>query len=348
MAEVRPITTDTFIFCFVRMNPPTPGHLELIKKIIYKAIELDTKKVYVLLSTTVDEKNPLVCESEPVDEDEGEDAVEGASDQFESLHKKPILKKMIAKFKQGLIHEEQNPENIPKLQQLTIIVRCAYGNPFRTIYSILTKDFETIDKINIFFIVGRDRVEFLDSVADQLIVQDKINTIDGLIIERSGMKALLERPDIDTPISEISKDSLSASYVRKLVKHQKIEQFIELYTPYLSPPNIRLLFETIQRGLPPTTHVPVQTEATGTPTLMSAEVPDPVSKYFEGEHAPLFYTTEQKQAERTRREEERARKEVERAKRAEEKKRVKTTKSEGGKRKKTIKYKNNKRKSRRF
>ena len=31
---------NTFIFSFVRMNPPTPGHLLLIETMINKAIEL--------------------------------------------------------------------------------------------------------------------------------------------------------------------------------------------------------------------------------------------------------------------------------------------------------------------
>ena len=40
--------SNTFIFCFVRMNPPTPGHIELIKTLINKAIELKTEKIYII------------------------------------------------------------------------------------------------------------------------------------------------------------------------------------------------------------------------------------------------------------------------------------------------------------
>jgi hypothetical protein len=320
-AEVRPIIIDTFIFCIVRMNPPTPGHLDLVKKLIYKAIELNTKNVYILLTTTTNEKNPLVCEP-------------NLMDAVESLYKKPVLEEMILNFKQQLMRED--PANEPKLQQLNVIVRCAYKNPFETIYSILTTDFESVDKINIFFIVGRDRANFLDSVADQLIVKDKINTIDGLILDRSGMGDLLERPDIlDIELKDIPLHALSASYVRKLVKHNKREKFVELYSSYLSDPNE--LFNAIQRKL----HLFSETatpgaEASARPGLEASEPPQ--SKYFEGEHAPLFYTPEQKREETERREEQKARK-------AEEKARKKPKSEKGGKR--TKKYKKNKRKSRR-
>ena len=330
-AEDRPITIETFIFSFVRMNPPTPGHLELVKKLIYKAIELNAKKVYILLSTTVDGKNPIQCE--PTSETISPES-----------YKKSILEEMIVNFKQQLMAEDQNPENIPKLERLNVIVRCVYGNPFGTIHSILANEFPDIDKINMFVIVGRDRAHFLDSIAEQIIIQDKINTIDGLILERTGMNELLERPDIlEIPIENITNNALSASYVRKLVKHGKDEKFTQLYIPYLSEP--QKLFDTIQSKLPTVeTTIPGQAEATGTPTP-TEEFVQPQSKYFEREHLPMFYTTEQKHTERTRREEERARREEERARKAEEKKRVKTKKSEGG-RKRT--RKNKRKTNRRF
>lgn len=55
---------NTFIFSFVRMNPPTPGHLSLIKSMIDKAIELKTNSVYIITSSSLDGKNPLPCSRE--------------------------------------------------------------------------------------------------------------------------------------------------------------------------------------------------------------------------------------------------------------------------------------------
>jgi hypothetical protein len=57
---------NTFIFSFVRMNPPTPGHLSLIKTMIDKAIELNVNKVYIITSSSLDGKNPLPCSSDAI------------------------------------------------------------------------------------------------------------------------------------------------------------------------------------------------------------------------------------------------------------------------------------------
>jgi hypothetical protein len=52
--EYRP--DNTFIFSFVRMNPPTPGHLVLIKNLIDKAVELGSEKAYIITSSSIDGK----------------------------------------------------------------------------------------------------------------------------------------------------------------------------------------------------------------------------------------------------------------------------------------------------
>ena len=57
---------NTFIFSFVRMNPPTPGHLELIKTMIDKAIDLGVDKAYVITSSSLDGKNPLEYDKQTI------------------------------------------------------------------------------------------------------------------------------------------------------------------------------------------------------------------------------------------------------------------------------------------
>jgi hypothetical protein len=48
------------IFTVARMNPPTPGHFELIKKMFEEAIHYGVKKIYIILSSKTDDfKNPL-------------------------------------------------------------------------------------------------------------------------------------------------------------------------------------------------------------------------------------------------------------------------------------------------
>jgi len=53
---------NTIVFTIGRMNPPTSGHLKLIKKLMEKAFELNENKIYIILSHSQDDrKNPLKC-----------------------------------------------------------------------------------------------------------------------------------------------------------------------------------------------------------------------------------------------------------------------------------------------
>lgn len=48
------------IFTVARMNPPTPGHFELIQKMLEEAIRHNVKKIHIILSSKTDSvKNPL-------------------------------------------------------------------------------------------------------------------------------------------------------------------------------------------------------------------------------------------------------------------------------------------------
>ena len=53
---------NTFIFTLARMNPPTPGHLYLVRRLIQEAIDKNITNVYVILSKTNDNnENPISC-----------------------------------------------------------------------------------------------------------------------------------------------------------------------------------------------------------------------------------------------------------------------------------------------
>jgi len=55
--------TYRLIFTIARMNPPTPGHFALIKKMLEEAIQYGVKKVHIILSSKTDRiKNPLEAE----------------------------------------------------------------------------------------------------------------------------------------------------------------------------------------------------------------------------------------------------------------------------------------------
>jgi phosphopantetheine adenylyltransferase len=59
-------TKENSMVCTVgRMNPPTPGHMKLVRRLILTAVELNLDEVQVFLSgNNKDSKNPLICEED--------------------------------------------------------------------------------------------------------------------------------------------------------------------------------------------------------------------------------------------------------------------------------------------
>jgi hypothetical protein len=54
---------NTLVFTIGRMNPPTPGHMLLIEKLIHRAASLGQSKIGIILSHSQDlPKNPFTCE----------------------------------------------------------------------------------------------------------------------------------------------------------------------------------------------------------------------------------------------------------------------------------------------
>jgi len=104
-AELGP---ERIIFTIGRMNPPTIGHLLLIKELMEeKAQEGHVGNVYIILSRTVNKKNPLPCETKK-GLIEGEGAIRG----------------MITQIK------EENPE----LANIQVVILCMEPHPLRSFY----------------------------------------------------------------------------------------------------------------------------------------------------------------------------------------------------------------------
>jgi len=53
--------SNTLIFTVGRMNPPTPGHLELIREMLTMAKAKNIKQIYIFLSETRGPKDPISC-----------------------------------------------------------------------------------------------------------------------------------------------------------------------------------------------------------------------------------------------------------------------------------------------
>jgi hypothetical protein len=244
-------TENTFIFSYVRMNPPTPGHLLLIETMINKAIDLGVNKVYILTSSSLDGKNPLPCSSEAIPQPKNKSDA-AVIEQMRDIvtYKSSVLNKMIQSYKQELINKTGDETRKSKITDLDVVVICSVGNPFGFINNVINIDFidKGISKVNIYFIVGRDRADFLDKIVDNLSKRDYINSIDGYVLERPGMKELKNTGLGSTSVRDINKEAYSASFVRNLVKNDQKEDFIQVYSDYLSPDEIDKLYETIKVG----------------------------------------------------------------------------------------------------
>jgi hypothetical protein len=242
---------NTFIFSFVRMNPPTPGHLLLIKTMIDKAIELNVNKVYIITSSSLDGKNPLPCSSDAIPKPKNKnDAAILSQMQANLIYKSSVLDRMIQSYKQELIDKTPDETTKTKIANFNVIVICSVGSPFGFINNIIKTDFidRGISKINIYFIVGRDRADFLDKIVEYYIEKDFVNSIDGDALGREGMTELKARGLGESSIRDIDKSAYSASFVRNLVKNGQREDFNQVYSDYLQPDEIEQLFETIRTG----------------------------------------------------------------------------------------------------
>jgi hypothetical protein len=270
---------NTFIFSFVRMNPPTPGHLSLIKTMIYKAIELNADKVYIITSSSLDGKNPLPCSSDAIPKPKNKaDANILSQMQQKLIYKSSVLDKMISAYKQQLIDSETDEASKQKIQTINVNVICSTGSPFGFIHNIIKTQFieKGVPKINMFFIVGRDRADFLDTIVDNFSQRDYINSISGLVLPREGMESLKNTGLGKRSIADISQSEYSASFIRNLVKNNQKDDFTQVYSQYLNPNEIEQLYETIKTG----------TQMKSPPSKEEDE--NPQSRYFDGGLLPVM------------------------------------------------------------
>lgn len=273
---------NTFIFSFVRMNPPTPGHLVLIKSMIDKAIVLGVNKGYVITSSSLDGKNPLPCSSSsiPKAKNKSDAAIVNDMTQTDLIYKSEILDNMIASYKRQIADSESDPTKKEQIENFNIVVLCSTGSPFGFIYNVIKNDFidKDISKINMFFIVGRDRADFLDTIVDNFRSKDYIKSINGMILEREGMESLKNTGMGQRSIADINPSEYSASFVRGLVKNGQKEDFAQVYSQYIGPDDIDKLYQTIQMG------IRMKSPAS------KDENENPQSSYFDGGLLPIINT----------------------------------------------------------
>lgn len=239
---------NTIIFTISRMNPPTPGHLLLIKKLIEEAIRQNVPKIYVILSKTNDNnENPIDCQEKINILGENVDAMNnmvlGLKNQMKTELERQELEPAIL---------ENTRSKIDRTEVIFLCVRPDQQSPIFPLYDIV-RQYSNVAGLNLFMIVGNDRADFLDTIADSFLFKNEnINSVGGEILEREDMDAFKrlspeELSKID--ISEVPISAFSASFVRKLVKLGMKDKFDDVYKPYLTQDKIDHLYEIISEGL---------------------------------------------------------------------------------------------------
>jgi hypothetical protein len=245
---------NTFVFTLARMNPPTPGHLYLIQRLIGEGINKNVNKVYVILSKTNDNnENPIPC-SEKIN-------VLGTHEE--------VANTMIKAAKAEMISNTNNEVMKRKIDAMDVKCICVPdvpgATPFTPLYDIIGS-MKNVPDINLFIVIGDDRANMRDNVTDYFFKWNNVKSVDGLILNRPDMgryksissdKYELEKLDI----SDVPPGALSASFVRNLVKFNMRDKFIELYSPYLDESKIPVLYESILEGL----DLPVNTKQESIP-----------------------------------------------------------------------------------
>ncbi len=133
--------SNTIIFTIGRMNPPTPGHMGLVKNLIERAIQFGENKVGIILSHSVDsEKNPLECKEK----------------------REFILSGLIDALKQQMKREGRFPPD--KIDETQVVIVCMddptpeeFGkHPILKSFNALFTQFGYV-KPHAYLIVGQDR-----------------------------------------------------------------------------------------------------------------------------------------------------------------------------------------------
>ena len=171
---------NTIIFTISRMNPPTPGHLLLIKKLIEEAMRQNVPKVYVILSKTNDNnENPIDCQEKinilGKNDNDMNNMVLGLKNQMKTDLERQELEPSIL----------QNIRNkIDRTEVFFICVSPSQLSPIFPLYDIV-RNYSEIPNLNLFMIVGDDRAEFLDTIVDSFLFKiPNINSVNGQILEK--------------------------------------------------------------------------------------------------------------------------------------------------------------------
>ena len=213
---------NTIIFTIARMNPPTPGHLEVISNLIIEAMSKGIPKVYVILSKTKDaDENPIFCR-EKID----------------------ALKTMIKILQQQM-------RTTVDVELICVDEREA--SPFITLSRIVrSSQFASLPDVNLFLVIGDDRADMGEKISKMFVGKSNVKSVETKILTRSDMTEYKKKRGDElcaTVMGDVPPAALSASFVRNVVRDCPSGKFMELYGPYLEPEQIGILYDSLRSGL---------------------------------------------------------------------------------------------------
>lgn len=211
------------LFTIGRMNPPTSGHMKLIKTIIEEAVDLNKEKinaqVAIILSHSHQEKvddegfdaNPLICQDE----------------------KRALVNEMIEYLKSQMIQE--NKDNAEYIHSIKPIIKCMDDEKGKVNYKgekITLGPGASVSALN---------EEYKPNHMVLILGQDRDTDFNFLrVIRQKGIPRIMEGPN----------KSMSATKMRNFVKANDKDGFVENMKPTgLSSERIDELYELLRERL---------------------------------------------------------------------------------------------------
>jgi hypothetical protein len=210
---------NTLVFTIGRMNPPTPGHMALIEKLIHRAAALGQTKIGIILSHSQDmPKNPFNCD------DKRKMLLAGMIDAL-----KIQMKQKIATYNPPI-----SLESIDAIEPIIICMDDPMPSEFgkhpilKSVNALLAHYSEPVHQA--FLIVGQDRAGGYEFVKEALGRR-------GIELDDSDF---LVRPE----------GAISATHMRELAYSGNWDEFLAIYSATGIPEeNIRAIYEGLRGAM---------------------------------------------------------------------------------------------------
>ncbi|MEX0595893.1 MAG: hypothetical protein WD512_05265 [Candidatus Paceibacterota bacterium] len=234
------------VFTSTRMNPPTPGHLLLISKLILEGIAQGTNEVYIVLSKkNTDIDNPMQDCQRKIYFLNGQDS-----------------DNMVNALKRKMISEETDETIKQKIQDMNVIFRCVtatQAGPFNMVGSIIYEKLQRFPAdangvLDIVLLVGDDRQNTAKAMRAALKIDNipAVRSFDEKILSREGGVSLSKMPIEELEgmdMSAIPPSQISASLIRKLAYNKGLKnKFMDVYSDFLSTSKKEELYNDVLSG----------------------------------------------------------------------------------------------------